>query len=53
MTILRIVRLRLKIGEGEGRSSYDSNSLRVLIYSDHSVVRNAIEQSGVEDVALH
>ena len=31
MTILRNVRLKLKICEGEGRSFYDSDSLRIYV----------------------
>jgi hypothetical protein len=40
------------LGEDEGRSFYDSDSLRILINLDHTVVRNALEQCGVEDLAF-
>ena len=41
-----------RLGEDEGRSFYDSDSLRILINLDHTVVRNALEQCGVEDLGF-
>ena len=40
------------LGEDEGRSFYDSDTLRILINLDHIVVRNAKERGGVEDIAF-
>ena len=41
-----------RLGEDEGRSFYDSDSLRILINLDHTVVRNALERCGVDDVGF-
>lgn len=39
-------------GEDSGRSFYDSDTLRIIINLDHDVVKNALEQCGVQDVAF-